>query len=270
MSDKIIKKKIIAMTCMCVDVFDALDQIRPGGEALNFIANCCEQDHIERYIIGAIGNDAYGDRILDSIKDKDIHREHIHRVKGITANNVTYLTKEGDRYYKPDSWTGGVYQNFKLSDEDKELMKQAYLIHTGVTCPNFKEILEFKKKNPFMLSVDFDITRDFDSWKEYLPYIDFFFISGDEEVLSKISELSEEFHTVFVATLAEKGSIAFYRGHKYQTCAVPVAEVIDTTGCGDSYQAGFICEYLKHRNILASMIKGSETASKTLSFVGGF
>ena len=97
MSNQNVRKKVIAMTCRCVDVFDSLDQIRPGGEALNFIVNCCGQEHIERYIIGAIGNDIYGDRILASIKDKDIHREYIHRVEGATADNVTYLTEEGDR-----------------------------------------------------------------------------------------------------------------------------------------------------------------------------
>ncbi|MBQ8596471.1 MAG: hypothetical protein IJ409_01655 [Lachnospiraceae bacterium] len=258
------------MTCMCADIFPSLGQIQPGGEALNFIANCCGHEHIERYIIGAIGRDAYGDRILASIAGKDIHQEYIHREEGPTANNVTYLTEEGDRYYKSDSWTGGVYQAFQISEKDKELMAQAHLIHTGVTCPNFREILDFKKQHDFLLSVDFDITRDFDQWEDYLEFIDFFFISGDDEVLEIASALSLRFSAIFVVTLAEKGSVAFHKGRKYQTCAVPVSEVVDTTGCGDSYQAGFICEYLRSEDILKSMVKGSETASHTLSFVGGF
>lgn len=39
---------IIAMTCMCVDVFDASGELRPGGEALNFAA-------VASKILGHIG-----------------------------------------------------------------------------------------------------------------------------------------------------------------------------------------------------------------------
>ena len=42
------------------------------------------------------------------------------------------------------------------------------------------------------------------------------------------------------------------------------------TGCGDSYQAGFIASYLADGNIETAMSKGSQTAAQTLSFIGGF
>ena len=63
--------------------------------------------------------------------------------------------------------------------------------------------------------------------------------------------------------------MTYHHGKEYRVSAVPVDKVIDTTGCGDSYHAGFVCSYVKG-NILAAMHEGSRVASETLSHVGGF
>ena len=46
--------------------------------------------------------------------------------------------------------------------------------------------------------------------------------------------------------------------------------VIDTTGCGDSYHAGFVCSYMLENNIEKAMNIGSEIAAETLKHYGGF
>ena len=46
--------------------------------------------------------------------------------------------------------------------------------------------------------------------------------------------------------------------------------MIDTTGCGDSYHAGFVCEHLIHGEIVEAMKMGSELAAETLGHYGGF
>ncbi len=171
---------ITTLTCMCVDIFD--NTIMPGGESLNFAATISRLTDAKVCIIGAVGNDSYGKTVLDSIKDFNIDKTHIRTENGDTASNRTYLTPDGDRYYKDDSWNGGV----------------------------------------------------------------------------------------FIVTLGENGSTAFSKGTAYHCAAAEVSEVTDTTGCGDSYQAGFIASYLADGNIETAMSKGSQTAAQTLSFIGGF
>ena len=57
---------------------------------------------------------------------------------------------------------------------------------------------------------------------------------------------------------------------KKNTIKINNNNVIDTTGCGDSYHAGFLCSYLRDRDIINAMNEGSRVASKTLSHIGGF
>ena len=52
--------------------------------------------------------------------------------------------------------------------------------------------------------------------------------------------------------------------------AVKVDAVIDTTGCGDSYHAGFVCSYMLENDIEKAMRVGSEIAAETLKHYGGF
>lgn len=50
---------------------------------------------------------------------------------------------------------------------------------------------------------------------------------------------------VVVVTLGEKGSLYFDHGKKGEVTAVPVKKVVDPTGAGDSYRAGFLFGYIR-------------------------
>lgn len=259
------------MTCICVDVFDATEEIRPGGEALNFAAIASEYDYISVDILGAIGDDSYGSAVLESIKGKRVGKKSLHIIpEAATASNRIYLTENGERYFKEDSWNGGVYETYRLIESDKEKIRRSDIAFINYASPNFDEVLKLKINGDFQLAVDFNITRDFAALENIVPYIDFFFISGEETILSQFQTWSKKYNNIFNITLAENGSVTYFMGKEYRVKAVPVSEVIDTTGCGDSYHAAFLCSYLKDANITNAMNEGSRAASKTLSHIGGF
>lgn len=262
---------ITAMTCMCVDVFDDTGEVRPGGEALNFAAVASEYDNVSVDILGAIGDDDYGKAILGSIENKRINKDFIHIISGsATANHRIYHTGKGDRYFKDDSWNGGVHDTYILTDSDKNKIMNTDVVFITYSSPNFDEVLELRKSGAFRLAVDFNVLRDFMILENIVPYIDFFFISGEDSILSQFYRWSEQYGSIFNITLAENGSVTYYMGNEYRVNAVPVDKVIDTTGCGDSYHAAFLCSYLKDSNIINAMNEGSRIASKTLSHIGGF
>ena len=45
-------------------------------------------------------------------------------------------------------------------------------------------------------------------------------------------------------------------------------KIVDTTGAGDGYTAGFISSFIKSKGIQKSMKKGAECASKIIEKIG--
>ncbi len=74
---------------------------------------------------------------------------------------------------------------------------------------------------------------------------------------------------LIVVTLGAQGSYAYYNGESYYQPALSATKVIDTTGCGDAYQAAFALTYYKTQNIQKSMSDGAYAALQILQAWGG-
>lgn len=260
---------LAALSCVCADWFPELGEIRPGGEALNYALAASREEGVCAHVLGAIGTDQIADVIREKLRNTPVDDSLLVTAEGETASNRIYLTREGDRYFKPDSWTNGVFVQYHPNEAAKALLAQMDAVHVTVTSPAAGDVLSMKPEARFLLSMDFDDGRAFDRWEALTDKLDVFFISGDESVLPILQRWSEKHETVFVSTLAEKGSMAFWRGRQYRTQAVAVDRVVDTTGCGDSYQAGFMASYARNRDIQKALENGSRAAAWTISQLGG-
>ena len=265
------KIKLTALPCICVDVFDGIEMIRPGGEALNFAVHASRFTNIDVTLLGVIGKDKYAEVIMDSIAKFAIDKKHI-RIdeRHQTANNMTYLTESGDRYYKDDSWNGNILDNIVLNDDEIKILSESDVVFVHFWASCLSQVIELKKTHGFKLVVDFDVYRDFADMERFAPYVDFFMISGSEELLPMFRGLSNKYNCLFNVSLAEHGSVTYFNGQEYRVQAVKVESIIDTTGCGDSYHAGFVCSYMLENDIKKAMNVGSEIAAETLKHYGGF
>ena len=262
---------LVALPCLCVDVFDGTDELRAGGEALNFAAHASKFDEFNVSILGAVGQDSYAKFIMHSISDKRIDVSHVRIDKDKeTANNRTYLTDDGDRYYKDDSWTGDIIDNMILNHDELEIIKKSDVVFVHFWAGCFGQIIDLKKNNNFRLAVDFAEYRNFKEMEKYAPYIDYFLISGEESILPIFEAFSKKYKGLFNASLADKGSVTYHNGEKYFIPANKVLKIVDTTGCGDSYHAGFVCSHMLIGDIYEAMRIGTEFATETLSHYGGF
>ena len=55
---------LVALPCLCVDVFDGTDELRAGGEALNFAVHASKFEEFNVSILGAVGQDFYAKFIM--------------------------------------------------------------------------------------------------------------------------------------------------------------------------------------------------------------
>ena len=161
---------IVALPCLCVDVFDGTNEMHAGGEALNFAAHASRFEEINVSLIGAVGQDSYADCIMNAISDKKIDVSHIRVEKGkVTANNRTYLTPDGDRYYKEDSWTGDIVDEMILNQNELEVVKNSDVVFVHFWAGCFNQIIELKKDGAPATAIEQIKTRNYAHAFRYHP-----------------------------------------------------------------------------------------------------
>ena len=73
---------------------------------------------------------------------------------------------------------------------------------------------------------------------------------------------------LLVVTRSEKGALAVSGGERVQVPAEPNAEVIDTTGAGDLFAAGFLAGQAQGRSLKDSLTMGAIAAAEVISHYG--
>ena len=262
--------KILALGTSCVDVYPQKETLTPGGEALNNAVHLSLREDVQVYLMGLIGKDDYAETILNSIKQFNINTKHLYQVEGETAHHVIQIDKDGDRYFERGSWHGGVSADLSLNARDRALISEMDAILTTLWEPNLAELIELKTANKYLVAVDFNVQRDFTQWEGLIDRVDIFFSSAIDSMRTIFQERSNTTETIFVLTCGEHGSVAYHKGQTFECPAIKVVEVVDTTGCGDCYQAHFVTEYLKTGDIYLSMNRAALEASKVTAYVGGF
>jgi len=118
--------------------------------------------------------------------------------------------------------------------------------------------------------------REWMDAEEVLPYIDILKCDETEaERLTGISALSKAAELIsrlgpkiVLVTQGGKGSILYYDNKLKKIPTIPAEKVVDTTGAGDSYAAGFIVEYLRTQDPEHSALFAASVASFVVEGVG--
>jgi len=258
---------IIALTCLAMDLYPDHNLEYVGGNAVNVATQCKRSGVADVAALGAIGTDAYGDAILHHLEFEGIDASHVYRLKGATATHQLYLTK-GDRQEQPGLWQGGVYNLFRLSDKDWDFVNTYDIVAIGAFDPNFEEAM-LRLAPQCKLVANFLDTRDFVHLEKHINRIAVAVMSGTRGDVARARALSSQHDTLILITLGEEGSAALFNGAEVFQPALPVAQVVDTTGCGDAFQAAFVVSWFHNHNLKQAMEAGADAAAKTLTHFGG-
>jgi sugar/nucleoside kinase (ribokinase family) len=133
------------------------------------------------------------------------------------------------------------------------------------------------RKVAFTLSDSFCIDRHRDGFNELIDggRIDILFANEDEiqalagvaHFESAVAAVKDKVETL-VVTRSEKGAIATRGGERAQVPAEPVNAVVDTTGAGDLFAAGFLAGYTSGRSLEQSLKLGAIAAAEVISHYG--
>lgn len=260
--------KITALSSFCVDFYPELNEVYVGGNSLNLAVQCDLLGVEDVSVIGAVGIDSWGSLIEEYLDKSNINCSRLYQLKGKTASNKIYISAEGDRYFKAHSWNGGVFDDFRLSDEDWHYIRDREMICMPAGDPNLSELLE-RRHDRQEVVIDFLDYHPIQFIKERMDKIDISFLSAKPEMLDQLEKLANSSGKMIVATLGAKGSVAFYKGSIWTQQAIELEHIVDTTGCGDAFQAGFMIEWYKSQNIEKALNHGTRIASRVLGYQGG-
>ncbi|MGH6881024.1 MAG: carbohydrate kinase family protein, partial [Hypericibacter sp.] len=99
----------------------------------------------------------------------------------------------------------------------------------------------------------------------------FFGLSATQGALiDELDAIARRAGRVFIVTLGVEGSLALGEKQRIAVPAVSVRKVVDTTGAGDSFAAGFLSHYARSRELEASLARGAEAAARTIGQIGAF
>ena len=231
--------------------------------------------------VGKIGDDYFGDYILESLASRSVDTSQIIRDKNAKTGICVSLSFPEN--YAMASYPG-VRETFRLSDIDfdyisgaRHMHMSSYYLQKGMQegCPEL-----FRHAKESGLTTSFDPDSDPSGiWDrsifETLKYVDIFLpnetealnISKCNDVRSALDLLCKVVDTVVIKT-GKNGVWTKNRNKTIHTNAFNI-NVIDTTGAGDSFNSGFIQQYLLGSDIGKCALWGNACAAISTTKPGG-
>lgn len=230
---------------------------------------------------GTIGDDCYGKFIKDEFYTKNVDDTLLATSKENKTGISISFTNEKDRSFLTYR---GTNDEIDLSKIDIKRVKEARHIHlTGYAgSKNHNQYLDLLKTVKAMkeVTVSFDVGWDdagewYQGIYELFPYIDILFMNETEAIhYSRKKDAREAILdfakscTLVVAKLGKKGAMAVKEGIVYEAKAYTV-QAVDTTGAGDSFNAGFVYGFLKGKDIKECLKYGNGCGALSVTQLGG-
>lgn len=258
-------------------------EIRNGGDALN-VAIGLSKLGARVGFCGKVGQDHLGEYLRGVVRGAGIDDSGLARTsEATTCACLVLINSGGDRSF---FYHGGANELFSAADVREDLLASASIVYAGGTylLPRFdgegaaglfrRARAEGKRT---AMDVTWDVTGRWLSVIEpCLPHLDFFMpsireaerIAGTADPAGIAAFLEKKGVGTSVVKLGEKGCHVKARGEPGFSVPAFPAEVVDTTGAGDSFVAGFLAGVLKGWDLRRSATLACAVAGLNIGKLG--
>jgi sugar/nucleoside kinase (ribokinase family) len=232
--------------------------------------------------IGKIGKDNFAEVVLGSLEARNVDTSHILKSDSLSTGATIVLNYDQDR---ANITYPGAMDDLKLQDIDFEYLEQARHMHFS-NCfmqPGIKKDLVtlFRKAKELGLTTSFDTQWDpEEKWdlplESLLPYIDIFLPNKKEfELLTQsksveegIRKISSFAHNIIIKNGSD-GALGWDGKELISQPAFKNDNVVDCIGAGDSFNAGFIADFIKKASFRKCLETGALTGAINTTMPGG-
>ena len=256
-----------------------------GGSAANTLAGMAALG-AQCAFIGQVAKDQLGEIFAHDIRAVGIDFDTAAREGDPpTARCLIFVTPDGERTMNPFL---GASQFLPPAALDEELIASAgvlylegYLWDPEEPRSAMRRAIEVARnagrKVAFTASESFVIDRHGDDFRALIEegQIDILFVNehelatltGEDDFEAGLDAVKDKVPTL-VATRSAKGAVAISNGTRAEVAAEPIAKVVDTTGAGDLFAAGFLTGHTRGEDLETCLRMGAICAGEIISHIG--
>ena len=261
-----------------------IEKIMAGGSVANTMSGIAFLKGNPSFI-GKINSDDFGEIYKKSLEDINVKFPYIKKNEELpTGASIILITPDSERtmctYLGISSHLSEDDINEKNIIEHELIFLEGYLWDKGISEKMFKHVINVAKKNRVKIAMSlsdiFCVTRHKQDFYNLLKNDLDILIGNENEIneltnkknlLDSVNQL-KEFNKLIVITRSENGSVAIKNNEIINCDSVKVDKILDLTGAGDLFAAGFLKEYLDQCEIKKCLATGSLLASRVIQKIG--
>lgn len=287
------------VACVGLTILDVLgrpvDRIPPGG-GLDFIQQIrltvagtaagtvidMAKLGVPAMLVGAVGDDEMGRFVLATLAQYGVDASAMQTIPGVpTSATILNVRSNGER---PALHQRGASDHFTMSDAVARQIAGCAVVHVGgngllrdFDGPPTARLLQAAKASGAITTYDLlapspDVLADLET---YLPNIDYFMPAMEEAAGICGLDAPDAIANFFLdrgakACIFKWGAHGSYYATATERCRIPAlkVDVVDTTGCGDAYCAGFVSGLIDGLDPLAACERGTAAAALVATGLG--
>jgi fructokinase len=261
-----------------------IEKVVAGGSVANTMAGIAYLQGNPSFI-GKINSDNFGEMYRKSLQDINVNFSYLEKNEDLsTGASIILITPDSERTMCTYL---GISSHLSANDiienniiDHELILLEGYLWDKGISEKMFKQVISIAKKNKVKIAMSlsdiFCVTRHKQDFYNLLKYDLDILIGNENEIneltnkkslLDSVNQL-KELNKLIVITRSENGSVAIKNNEITNCNSIKVNKVLDLTGAGDLFAAGFLKEYLDNSDIKKCLETGSMLASKIIQKIG--
>ena len=251
-----------------------------GGSVANSIVGLSQLGN-EVGFIGKVNDDELGSKYEDGLKQENVKYFYSKKKEELpTGTCLILVTPDSERTMCTFLGTAGkINENDVSVDAIKQsdtILLEGYLWDEGDPKKAFEKAIQSANKVAMSLSDQFCVDRHKPHFLELVKNkLDITF-ANEQEIMSLIDaksfdeviSFSKSLGKIIVLTRGEKGAVAINSDEVVECGIKQGLKIVDLTGAGDLFAAGFLHGHVNNMSLKESLDKGTEMSSKVIQQIG--
>ncbi len=255
-----------------------------GGSVANSIV-ALAQNGMNTAFIGKVSNDEIGSKFIDGLKSENVTFAcKAQSDDSKSGRCIVMVTPDAQRTM---STYLGISQKLNSGDINQDVIKnssitylEGYLWDLDDAQVAIKHATDYAKSNgnlvAFSVSDVFCIERFRDSFRSMIDSnVDIVFANKEEikslyenDNIEEITKILSQQERIYAITMGEEGALIIKGDETYKIEAQKIENLVDTTGAGDLFAAGFLEHFIKNESLESCGSRGVEMASRVIQQYG--